>query len=161
MGQTPKLHESVVVFSNTAIIGDVEIDEESSIWFGTVLRGDVNYIRIGKRTNIQDNSVVHVTTGGSPTIIGDDVTVGHSAVIHACNIKNRSLIGMGAIIMDDVTIGSDSIVAAGSVVPPGKSFPDGSLIKGSPAKVARPLTEDEIVGLQRSATHYVALSKKY
>ena len=153
---TPKLESSATIFPGAYVIGEVEVGCDTSIWFGCVIRGDVNYIKIGDRTNIQDNTVVHVTTGGSPTIIGDDVTIGHSAIIHACTIKDRVLVGMGATIMDDVEVGEDCIIGAGSLLTSGKSFPKGHLIIGSSAKAIRPLTEGEIANLKKSASHYVS-----
>lgn len=160
-GKSPEIDETCVILPNTSIIGDVVIGAECSVWFGTVIRGDVNYIRIGSRTNIQDNSVIHVTTGGSPTIIGNDVTIGHNAIIHACTIGDRVLVGMGAIVMDDVNVGEDCLIAAGSVLPPGKTYPSGHLIKGSPAKAVRALSESEKDGLLKSALHYVNVASNY
>jgi carbonic anhydrase/acetyltransferase-like protein (isoleucine patch superfamily) len=161
LDKAPKISDTAKVLPSTTIVGDVEIGDQSSIWFGTVLRGDVNYIRIGNRTNIQDNTVVHVTSGGSPTIIGDDVTIGHSAVIHACTIEDRVLVGMGAIIMDDVVVEKDCLIGAGSLLPPGKVYPSGHLIKGSPAKAVRKLNPDEFAWLKKSASHYVNVSNNY
>lgn len=160
-GTSPKIAESALILSGAKIIGDVTIGKDASVWFNTVIRGDVNFVKIGNRTNIQDNTCIHVTDGGSPTIIGDDVTVGHSATIHACTIKDRALIGMGAIILDDAIIGEDSIVAAGSVITPGKEFPPRSMIMGSPAKVKRELTDKEVARLKDSADHYVEISQGY
>ena len=157
----PKIAKSVFIASGVSIIGDVEIGENSNIWFNSVLRGDVNYIRIGVNTNIQDGSVVHVTTGGNPTIIGDHVTIGHKATLHACTIENYCLVGMGAIILDKAVIGENSLVGAGSVVPPGKIFPANSLILGSPAVVKRPLRPEEIEFNKKSAQHYVNVTQNY
>jgi carbonic anhydrase/acetyltransferase-like protein (isoleucine patch superfamily) len=158
---SPIFDQNVLIASGACLVGDIKIGEGSSIWFNTVIRGDVNYVRIGAGTNIQDNTVIHVTDGGDPTIIGDNVTVGHSAVLHACTIEDQCLIGMGAVILDGVTISKGSLVAAGSVVPPGKSFPQHSLIMGSPAKVKRSLNEKEIADLKESADHYRDISKNY
>ena len=160
-GKTPKIHENAVILPSVSIIGDVEIGALSSVWFGAVVRGDVNFVRVGERTNIQDNAVVHVTHKGSPAIIGNDVTIGHTAIIHACTIEDRVLVGMGAIVMDNVTIGEDCLVAAGSILSPGKKFPSGHLIKGAPAKVVRSLTASEMKSLADSANHYVNVSKSY
>lgn len=158
---SPKISSSAKLLPNTYIIGDVEIEDESSVWYGTVLRGDVNFIRVGKRTNIQDNTVVHVASKGNPTIIGDDVTIGHGAIVHACTIKNRVLIGMGAIVMDGVIVEEDCIVGAGSLLPPNKKYPKGHLIVGSPAKAVRELTSDEVASIKDSATHYVKVASNY
>ncbi len=160
-GMMPKLADNVYLSEGVRIIGDVEIGKASSIWFNTVMRGDVNYIRIGERSNIQDNSVIHVTHNGNPTLIGDDVTVGHNCVIHACTIKNLCLIGMGAIVMDGAVIGEESIVGAGSIVTQGKSFPARSLIIGAPAKLVRTLNDEEVNSLKKSAQHYVKVSHQY
>lgn len=157
----PELGKDVLVASGARIIGDVVAGAETNIWFNVVIRGDVNTIRIGFRSNIQDNAVVHVTRGTGPTSIGSDVTIGHSAVIHACTIEDNCLVGMGAVILDGAVIRKNSLVAAGSVVTPGKDFPPGSMIMGSPAKVARALTEKEIKSLQESADHYVQLARTY
>lgn len=160
-GVVPKIGKDVFLAEGSFVIGDVEIGDNSSIWFNTVVRGDVNYIRIGNSTNIQDLTMVHVTTAKYPTIIGDNVTIGHRAMVHGCVIGNNCLIGMGAIILDGVKIGNNCLVAAGSLVTQGKEFPDGVLIMGSPAKVVRELTEEEIKGFQRLADHYSALAKSY
>jgi carbonic anhydrase/acetyltransferase-like protein (isoleucine patch superfamily) len=154
-GITPKIHPSVFVADGAQIIGDVEIGKESSVWFNTVIRGDVHYIRIGDRTNIQDNTVVHVTNKKFPTHIGSNVTVGHSAVIHACTIRDYCLIGMGAIVLDGAEIGPYSLIAAGAVVTMGMSIPEGMLAAGIPAKIVRPLTNDEKHSLVRSAQNYI------
>ena len=160
-GILPKLESEVMVFPGAFVIGDVTVGARSSIWFNTVVRGDVNYIRIGKDTNIQDNSMIHVTHNGNPTVIGDQVTVGHSVTLHACTIKDRVLIGMGATILDGAIINEDSFVAAGSVVTPGKEFPARSMIMGSPAKVTRQLTDKEVEGLVYSANHYINICQGY
>lgn len=154
-GITPKIHPSVFVAEGVHIIGDVEIGKDSSVWFNTVIRGDVNYIRIGARTNIQDNSVIHVTNQKFPTIIGSNVTIGHNAVIHACTISDYCLIGMGAIILDDAKVGSYSLIGAGAVVTTGMEIPDGVLVAGIPAKVIRHLTDDEKIFLAQSAQNYI------
>lgn len=157
----PDLGRNVLVASGARVIGDVVAGDETNIWFNVVIRGDVNTIRIGFRTNIQDNSVVHVTRGTGPTSIGSDVTIGHSAVIHACTIEDNCLIGMGAVILDGAVIRKNSLVAAGSVVTRGKDFPPGSMIMGSPAKAVRNLTAEEIKALEVSADHYVELARSY
>jgi carbonic anhydrase/acetyltransferase-like protein (isoleucine patch superfamily) len=154
-GITPKIHPSVFVADGAQIIGDVEIGKDASVWFNTVIRGDVHYIRIGVRTNIQDNTVVHVTNKKFPTEIGSNVTVGHSAVIHACTIRDYCLIGMGAIVLDGAEIGPYSLIAAGAVVTMGTIIPEGMLAAGIPAKIVRPLTTDEKQSLVQSAQNYI------
>ena len=166
-GITPKIADNVYIDPFSTIIGDVELAEDVSIWPMCVLRGDVNYIKVGKRTNIQDGSVLHVARKGEASVdgysldIGEDVTVGHKAMLHACQIGDRVLIGMGAIVLDNVTIESDVILAAGALVPPNKTLPSGFLYVGSPAKAARPLTDKEFAFLKRSASHYVNLKNDY
>ena len=158
---TPQIHSSAWVTESAQVIGDVVIGEESSVWFNAVIRGDVNYIRIGKRSNIQDGCVLHVARNTFPLIIGDEVTVGHGVILHACTIKSRCLIGMGAIVMDDAEVGEDSIVGAGALVTAHTKIPPGSLALGSPARVKRPLTEDEKRGIRESAAHYVGDVESY
>lgn len=166
-GIEPTLAVGVFVDEQAAVIGDVEIGEDSSIWPMVAIRGDVQSIRIGKRTNIQDGSVLHVTAdnafnpGGYPLTIGDEVTVGHGAILHACTVENRCLIGMGATVLDGAVVKSNSMVAAGALVPPGKVLESGFLYVGSPAKQARPLKEKEIEYLGFSAQHYVDLKNKH
>lgn len=157
----PKLHESVFVADGAKIIGDVEIGELSSIWFNAVIRGDVNYIHIGSRTNIQDNSVLHVTANTAPLNVGSDVTIGHSAILHGCTIDDCCLIGMGSIIMDGVHIHKNSMVAAGAVVLEGFDVPEGTLVAGIPAKVKRVLTEEEKQSMRQSAINYVDEAQAY
>jgi len=166
---SPKIHPSAFIDKAASVIGKVEIGEESSVWPMTVIRGDVNYIVIGKRSNIQDASVLHVThaskdytaENGYPLIIGNDVTVGHKALLHACKIGNRVLVGMGSIIMDGVIIEDETIIGAGSLVPPNKTLQSGYLWMGSPAKKVRPLTDKEKQYLKYSAEHYVRLKEKH
>ena len=160
-GHHPKLAKGVFVAAGAAVIGQVELGEGASVWFNSVIRGDVNTIKIGARTNIQDNSTVHVTSKSGPTSIGADVTIGHNVVIHACTIEDKCLIGMGAIILDGAIIRSRCMVAAGAVVPPGKEMPSGMLVMGAPAKVVRPLTEEELEFLGASAQGYVKLAQSY
>lgn len=157
----PKLSNDVWIAENAVVAGDVEIGEGSSVWFGCTVRGDVHEIRIGKRTNIQDNSVVHVTRNLSGTYIGDDVTVGHGVILHACTVKNECLIGMGAIIMDEAVIEDQSMVAAGAMVTPGKIVKSGQLWGGSPAKYMRDLTPEELNFLKVSADNYMRLAEEY
>ena len=158
---SPQIHSSAWVTESAQIIGDVVIGEESSVWFNAVIRGDVNTIRIGKRTNIQDGCVLHVARRTFPLVIGDEVTVGHNVTLHACTIGNRCLIGMGAVVMDDAEVGENSIVGAGSVVTPGTKIPPGSLALGSPARVKRPLTEMESRNIRESAANYVGDIETY
>ena len=165
-GIEPQVPDSCFVAPSADIIGDVEIGEGSSVWFQVLIRGDVNFIRIGKRTNVQDGAVLHVTRSkppqtGAPLIIGDDVTIGHRVTLHGCTIKNRILIGMAATILDGAVIDDDSMVAAGSLVTKGKVFPPRSLIQGSPAKAVRELTAEEISFLKKSAANYVEDSAIY
>ncbi len=157
----PKIDESTFIAEDAVIIGDVEIGAESSVWYGSVLRGDVNFIRIGKRTNIQDASIIHVSSKTHPTILEDEITVGHRVTLHGCYIESHCLIGIGAILLDGVRIGKNSLVAAGSLLTPGTQIPEKSLVMGSPAKVKRELTENEIENLKRSAENYVKLQKIY
>lgn len=167
-GLLPQLAKDVFVAPTASIIGDVEIGQDSSIWFGSVVRGDVHSITIGKRTSIQDLSMVHVThykngdpSTGHPTTIGDDVTVAHKVMLHGCEIQDRCLIGMNATVLDGASIGHDSIVGANSLVTKNKKFPPFSLIMGSPAKVVRKLNEDEIKELKQSALRYVEFKNSY
>ncbi len=164
----PKIEDKVFIADSADVIGDVEIGEDSSIWFGTVVRGDVHYIKIGKRVSIQDLSMVHVThfkgddkTTGNPTIIEDDVTVGHRVMLHGCTIKKACLIGMSATILDGAIIGEESIVGAGALVTKNKVFPPRSLILGSPAKVVKELSQEEVDELYASAKRYVKFKDNY
>jgi carbonic anhydrase/acetyltransferase-like protein (isoleucine patch superfamily) len=157
----PKLHETVFVADGAKIIGDVEIGEHCGIWFNAVLRGDVNFIRIGSRTNIQDNSVLHVTSKTAPLNIGSNITIGHNAVLHGCTIEDFCLIGMGAIVMDMAYIHRHSMVAAGAIVLEGFDVPEGMLVAGIPAKVKRALTEKEMQFIRQSAVNYVDYVQAY
>jgi len=164
----PKIGKNSWIADSADMIGDVVCGEDCSIWFGSVVRGDVHYIKIGDRVSIQDLSMVHVThhkkadrSDGNPTIIGDDVTIGHRVMLHGCTIKNASLIGMSATILDGAVIGEESIVGAGSLVTKNKIFPPRSLIMGSPAKVVRALNSDEIKELYASASRYVEFKSHY
>jgi len=160
-GKRPKLHETVYVEASARIIGDVIIGAYASVWFNAVVRGDVNYIRIGERTNVQDNSVLHVTKDVYPLIIGSDVTIGHNAVLHGCIVKDRCLIGMGSIILDDAEIGEDTIVGAGALVTEGTKVPPGSLILGAPARVVRKLSGEEVEGILTAAKNYLEYTQNY
>ena len=155
LGITPRLDDSVFTVDSCDIIGDVVMGADCSVWFRVVIRGDVNYIRIGSRTNVQDGTVIHVTNKTHPTIIGDDVTIGHNVTIHGCTIGDRCLIGMGAIILDGAVVESDSMIAAGALVAPGTVVKSGSLYVGSPAKFKRELTQAEMDFLPRSAQNYL------
>ncbi|HTH51848.1 MAG TPA: gamma carbonic anhydrase family protein [Pyrinomonadaceae bacterium] len=158
---SPKLNERVYVADTALVIGDVEIGEDSSVWFGSVLRGDVNYIRIGARTNIQDMTMVHVSGGTHPTVLEDEITVGHRVTLHGCHVESRCLIGIGAVLLDGVRVGDNSLVAAGSLLTPGTIIPPRSMVMGSPAKVKRELTDDEIAFLDRSWQNYTRLKEQY
>lgn len=160
-GIHPKIADDVLIAQGAFIIGDVEIGKQSSIWFNTVIRGDVNYIRIGERTNIQDLTMVHVTYQKYPTFIGSGVSVGHSAVIHGCNIKDDVLIGMKAVILDNATVNSNSIVAAGSVVKENFIVPEGTLAAGVPAKIIRELNPEEIARIKKNAENYLMYCRIY
>ncbi|HSP77778.1 MAG TPA: gamma carbonic anhydrase family protein [Myxococcaceae bacterium] len=159
--QFPRVHPSCFVEDSAQVIGDVELGEDSSVWFNSVLRGDVHAIRIGQRTNIQDLTMIHVTSGRFSTTIGDDVTVGHHVVLHGCTVGNRVLVGMGAVVLDGVEIGDDCIIGAGSLLTPGTRIPPGSLVVGSPGKVKRPLSDEERAFLLESARHYVRTAAEH
>lgn len=165
--QLPRLAAGAYVDEAACVIGDVELGEDASVWPMAVLRGDVNAIRIGARTNVQDGSVLHVThdgpysPGGAALMVGDDVTIGHGVILHACTIGNRCLVGMGALVLDKVVIEDEVFIAAGSVVPPGKRLVSGFLYRGSPAQQARPLTDTERAQLKYSAEHYVRVKNDY
>lgn len=158
-GKKPILGDRVFIAEGAKVIGDVEIGDDSSVFYNTVIRADLAEIRIGKRTNIQDNVTVHLSTGVG-VHVGDDVTVGHNAILHACDVDDHVLIGMGAILMDGVHIKSDSVVAAGAVVTQNKEFPERSLIVGAPAHVVRELTEDEIRKFHENAEHYLVIKEE-
>jgi len=160
-GIAPRIGAGVFLAETAAVIGDVAVGDRTSIWYGTVLRGDVFHIRIGAECSIQDNTVVHVTSGKHATTLGDRVTVGHSAVLHGCTIGDHCLIGMGAIILDRARIGRRCIVGAGALVTPGSDIPEGQLVLGTPAKPKRPLTDEELAWIESSADHYVALAAAY
>jgi len=157
----PRIHPTAFVEESAQVIGDVHLGEESSIWFNAVVRGDVHYIRIGDRTNVQDNSVIHVRNDSHPTILEDEVTVGHSVTLHGCYVEKGSLIGIGSIVLDDVRVGAFSLIAAGSLVSPGTIIPSRSLVMGLPAKVKRQLTDEEVNGLRVFWQNYVEYTKMY
>jgi carbonic anhydrase/acetyltransferase-like protein (isoleucine patch superfamily) len=160
-GVTPRLADEVFIADHASVIGDVEIGRASSIWFGTVVRGDVMPIRIGAETSIQDNSVIHVTSHVAGTTVGDRVTVGHRVILHACVVEDDCLIGMGSILLDRVRVGRGSFVGAGALITPGTEIPPGSFVIGSPARVKRPVTDAERMWITSSAAHYVELTRSY
>lgn len=160
-GKWPSLGEGVFIEESAQVIGDVEMGKNSSVWFNAVVRGDVHYIRIGDRTNVQDNATLHVTKDTYPLIIGNDITIGHNVVLHGCTIKDRCLIGMGAIILDNAEIGEDSIVGAGALVTEGMKVPPGSLVLGIPAKVVREVTPEAKAKILQSAQNYIEYSRNY
>src|SRR2546428_1641453 len=154
-GVHPQIHPTAFIEESAQVIGDVHIGEESSLWCNAVARGDMYYIRIGNRTNVQDNSVIHTRTGTHPTILEDEVTVGHSVTLHGCYVERGSLIGIGSIVLDDARVGAQSLVAAGSLISPGTIIPPHSLVMGMPARVKRPLTDEEVAGLELFLKKYV------
>jgi carbonic anhydrase/acetyltransferase-like protein (isoleucine patch superfamily) len=158
---TPRLGAKAWVAPNATVIGDVVLGERASIWYGAVVRGDVEKIRIGDDSNIQDNSVIHVDSSGFSTVVGKGVTVGHRVVLHGCTVKDGALIGMGAVVMNGAEVGEGAMVAAGALVPPGMKIPSAVLAVGSPAKVKRPLTDEEKEHLRYSARHYVELAAEH
>ena len=160
-GVQPQIHETAYVDQSAQVIGDVHMGEESSVWCNAVLRGDMFYIRIGNRTNVQDNSVIHTRTGEKPTVLEDQVTVGHSVTLHGCYVEHGSLIGIGSIVLDDARIGAQSLVAAGSLISPGTIIPPRSLVMGVPGRVKRPLTDEEVASLDLFWQNYVTYSKVY
>jgi carbonic anhydrase/acetyltransferase-like protein (isoleucine patch superfamily) len=157
----PRLGRGVFLAETCAVIGDVELGDEASVWYAAVVRGDVMAIRIGARTNLQDGAIVHVTSGRFGTVIGSDCTIGHGAIIHACTIEDHCLIGMGATVLDGSVIGRGSLVGAGALVTPGTIIPPGSLVIGSPARVKRPVNDRERAQIEDGAAHYVELARRY
>ena len=164
-GKSPRIHSSAFVAPGAVLIGDIEIGPEASVWYNCVLRGDVNHIRIGARTNIQDGCVLHVDSprpgndAGLPTIIGEDVLIGHMAMVHGCLLHDRAFVGLGAIVMDGCEIESGGMLAAGALLTPGRRIPAGQLWAGRPAKYVRDLGEEELAGQRAGVAHYVALAK--
>ena len=157
----PKIHETAYIAETATVIGDVEIGAESSVWFNSILRGDVNFIRIGARTNIQDSTIIHVSSKKHPTILEDEITVGHRATLHGCYVESGCLIGIGAIILDGARIGENSLVAAGALITPNTIVPPRSLVLGSPARVKRELTDQEIYNQKSLWQNYVLLLRAY
>ena len=160
-GHTPLVPASAFVAPGASLIGDVVLGEDASIWFSAVLRGDINFIRVGARSNLQDGVVVHVNAGAESTTVEKEVTVGHQAILHGCHLGRRSLIGMGSVVLDGVSVGEEAMVAAGAVVPPGLQVPPRVLVRGVPGRVVRPLTDAEIAHLADSAARYVELKDLY
>jgi len=160
-GISPTIDPSAFVAPGARVIGDVHIGEGASLWYNVVVRGDVNHIRIGARTNIQDGSVVHVSTATHPTIIGDDVLIGHLAMVHGCTLHDRAFVGLGAIVMDGCVIESDGMLAAGSMLTPGKRIPSGQLWSGRPARYMRDLTPEEIAGHRKGVAGYVETAQAH
>lgn len=157
----PVLNETNFVAESAEVIGDVGLGEEASVWFHATVRGDVNWIRIGRQSNVQDSAVVHVTNRTAPTVIGERVTIGHGAVVHGCTVEDRVLVGIRSVILDGAVIGSDSIVGAGALVTGGVRIAPRSLVLGSPARVVRELTEEEVQSIGRYADNYVRYSRIY
>ena len=161
-GVRPTIASTAYVDESAQVIGDVVIGEESSVWMNAVVRGDVNTIRVGRRTNIQDGTIVHVMREPShPTVVGDEVTVGHGVILHGCTVADRCLIGMGAILLNGSSVGPDCIVAAGSLLTEGMAVPARSLVMGSPGKVRRSLTDQEVAFIRESAANYVSYRLDY
>jgi carbonic anhydrase/acetyltransferase-like protein (isoleucine patch superfamily) len=160
-GITPVVHPTCFIEASAQLVGDVQLGEHSSVWFNTVLRGDVQRIRVGRRSNIQDLCMVHVVRDRFATQLGDEVTVGHHAVLHGCSLGNRILVGMGSILLDGVKVGDDCVIAAGTLLTPGTEIPSGSLAMGSPGRVKRPLNDEERAWIARTAAHYVGYAEEY
>lgn len=160
-GKAPRIGDRVFVAENAALIGDVVLGDDASIWFSTTVRGDCNYIRIGARTNVQDNCTIHVGHIDSPTIIHEEVTIGHGAIVHGCTVHRGALIGMGSRVLDKAVIGENALIGAGALVPEGMIVPPRVLVVGVPARVKRPLTDDEIARLEESWRLYVGYKNEY
>lgn len=160
-GTLPILGEGAWVAPGAQVMGDVVLGDGANIWYNAVLRGDVHSIRVGARTNIQDLSVLHVTSGQFACLVGDDVTVGHRAVLHGCTVERGCLIGMGAIVLDGAVVGEFSLIGAGALVAPGKVIPPRSVVMGSPGKIVRQVTDAEVDGFLASAAHYVTLAQRH
>jgi carbonic anhydrase/acetyltransferase-like protein (isoleucine patch superfamily) len=160
-GVRPVLGRDVFLADNATVVGDVRIGDESSLWFGAVVRGDYFPIAIGARTNVQDNAVVHITAGSAPTSIGDDVTIGHGAIVHGCTLGDECLVGMGSIVLDGAVVGDGSFIAAGSLVTPGTVIPPRSFVMGRPARVTRPASDEDVARIRESAAHYVRYARDY
>lgn len=161
LNREPRFDESVFIAPSADLVGDVTIGTESSVWFNVTIRGDVNWIEIGSRSNVQDNTCIHVMNQTGPTSIGDEVTIGHSAMIHGCTIRDRVLVGIHATVLDEAVVEPDVIVAAGSLVPPGKRLESGYLYMGSPARAERELTDEELASITGHADNYVKYARAY
>ncbi len=159
-GHTPQLGQNAYVADSAQVIGKVTLEENASVWFGTIIRGDSEHIRIGRNSNVQDGSVLHADEG-VPLTLGENVSVGHKVMLHGCTVGDGSLIGIGAVVLNHAKIGRNCLVGAGALVTEGKEFPDGSMILGSPAKAVKQLTPEQIAGLQRIAQHYVDNAERY
>lgn len=157
----PTVHPTAFVADDAIVIGNVEVGEDASVWFGSIIRGDVNFVRIGARTNIQDGSVVHVSSKIHSTILEDEITVGHRVTLHGCYVETGCLIGIGAILLDGVRVGRNSLIAAASLLTPNTVIPPNSLVMGAPARVKRELTAEELAKLKQSWQTYVELKEKY
>lgn len=160
-GATPAIDPSAFVTASAVVIGDVVIGAESSVWFHAVVRGDIYPIRVGRRTNVQDQATLHVLSGRAATTVGDDVTIGHGAIVHGCTVGNRTLVGMGAIVLDGVVVGDDCLIGAGALLTPGTCIEPGQLVVGSPAKAVRPLTAEERASLLATAVNYARVAAEY
>lgn len=160
-GKLPVVHPDAWIAPGAVVIGDVEIGEGSSVWFGTVVRGDIHRIRIGARTNLQDHTVVHVTRDRFPATIGDEVTVGHRGTVHGCTVHDGALVGIGATVLDGAVVGEEALVAAGALVPPGAEIPPRVLARGIPARVARELEPEELADQRRRTLEYVETARRY
>ncbi len=160
-GVSPKIADTAFIAPGAVIVGDVEIGEDASVWYGAVLRGDVNHIRVGARTNIQDGTVIHVTHGGNPTLLGDDVLIGHSVTLHACTVESTGFVGMGATVLDGAVVKGGAMIAANALVTPGKVAGPGELWAGSPAKHVRAVKEEEAKWNAWAIPHYVRLGREH
>ena len=161
LGKTPQINPTAFIVESADIIGDVTIGAESSVWFRAVIRGDVHYIKIGERTNVQDGALLHVTHDTHPLVIGNEVTIAHGVILHGCTVKDRVLIGMGAIVLDGAVLNEECIIGAGAVVPPGMIVPRRTLVMGVPARVKRELAEEEVAYLKESALNYVRYAENF
>jgi len=160
-GRLPQVHETAFVAPSASVIGDVVLGEGASVWYGCVLRGDTMHIHVGARSNVQDGTIVHVARGTKPAIIGDDVTVGHACIVHACTLKNRAFVGMGATVLDGAVIEEGGMIGAGGLLPPGKVIGPGELWLGSPARFVRVMSAEERAGWDRTTAHYVELAREH
>src|SRR4051812_44751825 len=160
-GKHPRIHPTAFIEDSAQVVGDVHVGEQSSVWFGAVVRGDVFHIRIGDRTNVQDGTVIHVSTDTHATVLEDEVTVGHNVTLHGCHVERGSLVGIGSVVMDGVRIRAQSLDAAGSLLSPGTQIPPRSLVMGQPARAKRPLTDEEVRGLSRFWQNYIELTRIY